>query len=183
MKFKDIFLLPNLITISRLFITIYIFFFFEPEEFSSINLILLIAIIGISDSIDGIVARKFNLVSKLGIILDPVTDRIVFVLLIFWLSSFFNLNFLILILIREILVSIGGLFVLKKQNTVTVSNKGKAGTALIFISLCLSVLDPALLNINSSVFVTFVDFFLIFSLIFYYLVALEYLYNLINKNE
>ena len=183
MKFKDIFLLPNLITISRLFITIYIFFIYEPEEFSSINLILLIAIIGISDSIDGIVARKFNLVSKLGIILDPVTDRIVFVLLIFWLSSFFNLNFLILILIREILVSIGGLFVLKKQKTVKVSNKGKAGTALIFISLCLSVLDPALLNINSSVFVTFVDFFLIFSIIFYYFVALEYLYKLINKNE
>ena len=74
MKFKDIFLLPNLITISRLFITIYIFFIYEPEEFSSINLILLIAIIGISDSIDGIVARKFNLVSKLGIILDPVID-------------------------------------------------------------------------------------------------------------
>ena len=49
---------------------------YEPEEFSSINLILLIAIIGISDSIDGIVARKFNLVSKLGIILDPVTDPV-----------------------------------------------------------------------------------------------------------
>ena len=183
MIFKDIFLLPNLITISRLLITIYIFLTFKPEDISSINLIILIAIIGISDSIDGIVARKFNLVSKLGIILDPVTDRIVFVLLIFWLASFFNINFLILLIIREILVSIGGLFVLKTQKTVKVSNKGKAGTALIFISLCLSVLDPALLNFNSSIFITFVDFFLIFSLIFYYFVALEYLYNLINKNE
>ena len=183
MKYKDIFLIPNLITLSRLFITIYIFFKFEPEEFSSFNLILLIAIIGISDSIDGIVARKFNLVSKLGIILDPVTDRIVFVLLIFWLASYFNFVFLILLLIREILVSIGGLFVLKTEKTVKVSNKGKAGTALIFISLCLSVLDPALININYSLFVKFVDFFLIFSLIFYYFVALEYLYNLINKNE
>ena len=183
MKFKDIFLLPNLITISRLFITIYIFFSFDPEQFSSINLILLIAIIGISDSIDGIVARKFNLVSKLGIILDPVTDRVVFVLMIFWLTSFFNLNFLILLVIREIFVSIGGLYVLKTQKTVKVSNKGKAGTALIFISLCLSVLDPTLINVNTSIIVSFVDFFLIFSLIFYYFVALEYLYNLIKKNE
>ncbi len=156
---------------------------YEPEEFSSINLISLIAIIGISDSIDGIVARKFNLVSKLGIILDPVTDRIVFLLLIFWLASFINLNFLILLVIREILVSIGGLFVLNKQKTVKVSNKGKAGTALIFISLCLSALDPALIDVNLTVFVTFVDLFLIFSLIFYYFVALEYLYNLIKKNE
>ena len=183
MKFKDIFLLPNLITLSRLFITIYIYITFEPEEFSSFYLILLIAIIGISDSIDGIVARKFNLVSKLGIILDPVTDRIVFVLLIFWLASYFNFIFLILILIREILVSIGGLYVLKTQKTVKVSNKGKAGTALIFISLCLSVLDPSLLIVNSLIFVKFVDFFLIFSIIFYYFVALEYLYKLLNKNE
>ena len=183
MKFKDIFLLPNLITLSRLFITIYIFFKFEPGEFFSFNLMFLIAIIGISDSIDGIVARKFNLVSKLGIILDPVTDRIVFILLIFWLAPFFNIIFLILILIREILVSIGGLFILKTQKTVKVTNKGKAGTALIFISLCLSVLDPALMSVNSSLFVNFVDFFLIFSIFFYYFVALEYLYKLLNKNE
>ena len=183
MKFKDIFLIPNLITLSRLFLTIYIFFTFEPEEFSSFNLILLIAIIGISDSIDGIIARKYNLISKLGIILDPVTDRIVFVILIFWLSSFFNFTFVILILIREIMVSIGGLSVLKTQKTVKVSNKGKAGTALIFISLCLSVLDPSLLIVNSLIFVKFVDFFLIFSIIFYYFVALEYLYKLINNNE
>ncbi len=183
MKFKDIFLLPNLITLSRLFITIYIYFKFEPDEFSSFNLMLLIAIIGISDSIDGIIARKFNLVSKLGIILDPVTDRLVFILLIFWLSSYFNFIFLLLIIFREIMVSIGGLYVLKTQKTVKVSNKGKAGTALIFISLCLSVLNPSSINANPLVFIKFVDYFLIFSLFFYYFVALEYLYKLINKNE
>jgi len=179
--YKDIFLLPNLITLSRLFITFYIYFRFEPEDFSSFKLILLISIIGISDSIDGIVARKYNLVSKLGIILDPVTDRIVFVILILWLASYFNFIFLFLLLVREILVSIGGLFLLKTQKTVKVSNKGKAGTTFIFISLCLSVLDPGLMNVNSSVFVKFVDFFLIFSIFFYYFVALEYLYKLIKK--
>ena len=144
---------------------------------------ILIAVIGISDSIDGIVARKFNLVSKLGIILDPVTDRIVFVMLIFWLASYFNIFFVILILIRELLVSIGGLFVLKTQKTVKVTNKGKAGTALIFISLCLSVLDPTLISTNTIMVLNFVDFFLIFSIIFYYFVALEYLYKLTNNNE
>ena len=176
-------MLPNLITLSRLLITIYIYVTFEPDEFSSFNLIILIAVIGISDSIDGIVARKFNLVSKLGIILDPVTDRIVFVMLIFWLASYFNIIFVILILIRELLVSIGGLFVLKTQKTVKVTNKGKAGTALIFISLCLSVLDPTLISTDTVIVLNIVDYFLIFSIIFYYFVALEYLYKLINKNE
>jgi len=176
LKFKDLFLLPNLITISRLFLTIYIFLNITPDAFTKINLILLIAIIGISDSIDGVVARKFDQVSKLGIILDPVIDRIVFVLLIFWLSPFFNTYFVMLLFFREFLVSVGGLYVLKKKKTVTVSNKGKLGTALIFISMCLTIL-------NTTYNLVFVDYFTYISLIFYYYVALEYLYKLINKNE
>ena len=174
MKFKDIFLLPNLITISRLIITSFMFIYTIPNQFTNNFLIVLIAIIGISDSIDGIIARKFNQVSKLGTILDPVTDRIVFILLIIWLSSFFNNIFLYSLLLREILISVGGIYILIKDKTVKVSNKGKIGTALVFISICLTIL-------NNSLKFVFIDYFTYFSLIFYYYVALEYLYNL--KNE
>ena len=174
MKFKDIFLLPNLITISRLIITSFMFIYTIPNQFTNNFLIVLIAIIGISDSIDGIIARKFNQVSKLGTILDPVTDRIVFILLIIWLSSFFNNIFLYSLLLREILISVGGIYILIKDKTVKVSNKGKIGTALIFISICLTIL-------NITLKLVFIDYFTYFSLIFYYYVALEYLYNL--KNE
>ena len=73
MKFKDIFLVPNLITLSRLIIVIIIFFQFTPSDFEVVTLILFIAIVGLSDSLDGIVARRFSLVSKLGTILDPVS--------------------------------------------------------------------------------------------------------------
>ena len=134
MKFKDLFLIPNLITISRLLITIYIFTSTSADEFINTNLVLLIALIGISDSVDGIVARKLNQVSKLGIILDPITDRIVFVLLVLWLTSFFEPIFLIMLIIRELLVSLGGLYVLKAEKTVKVTNNGKLGTTLIFTS-------------------------------------------------
>ena len=77
MKFEDIFLAPNLITLSRLIVVIVIFFQYTPNDFEVITLIVFISIVGLSDSLDGIVARRFNLVSKLGIILDPFTDRIV----------------------------------------------------------------------------------------------------------
>ena len=77
MTLKDLFLLPNLITLSRLFVSIYLFNQYSIENISIPLLVTLIAAIGISDSIDGIVARRFNLVSKLGTILDPVCDRIV----------------------------------------------------------------------------------------------------------
>ena len=110
MSFKDIFLLPNLITLLRLFSSLALFFYFTPDSFTTPILVLIITLIGISDSVDGIVARKFNLVSKLGIILDPFTDRVVFIVLLFWLniyipsSIFYSILSLILIIIlKEIL--------------------------------------------------------------------------------
>ena len=89
LKLKDLFLIPNLITISRLIASLYLFLFFSLSDFSTSMLVFLIAMIGISDSIDGIVARRLNQVSKLGTILDPVCDRTVFILLLFWLFEIF----------------------------------------------------------------------------------------------
>ena len=83
MTLKDLFLLPNLITLSRLFVSIYLFNQYSIENIRIPILVTLIAVIGISDSIDGIVARRLNQVSKLGTILDPVCDRIVFLLLLY----------------------------------------------------------------------------------------------------
>ena len=174
MSLKDLFLLPNLITLSRLFVSIYLFNQHSFLEFSTLNLVLIIAFIGISDSIDGIVARKFNLVTKLGTILDPVCDRIVFVLLILWLLNIFPLWFFYGILIREVLVMLGSLYVLLNTKTLKVSNFGKFGTVLIFFSICFFV-------INSGNEQLFFLLFGIFSLIFYYFVALEYFYKIFIK--
>ena len=112
MNLKDLFLLPNLITIGRLFFSIYLFTQHLISDFSISILVLIIALIGISDSIDGIVARRLNQVSRLGTILDPVCDRIVFLLLLFWLTDIFPDWFFYGILIRETLVILGSLNVL-----------------------------------------------------------------------
>jgi cardiolipin synthase len=171
---KDLFLLPNLITLSRLFVSIYLFNQYSIENIRIPILVTLIAVIGISDSIDGIVARRLNQVSKLGTILDPVCDRIVFLLLLFWLEDIFPIWFFYGILIREILVMIGSLYVLTKTKTIKVSNIGKFGTVLIFFSICFFV-------INSGNEQLFFLLFGIFSLIFYYFVALEYFYKIFIK--
>ena len=174
MKLKDLFLLPNLITVGRLFASIYLFTQHLISDFSISTLVLIIALIGISDSIDGIVARRLNQVSKLGTILDPVCDRIVFLLLLFWLAEVFPDWFFYGILIREILVMIGSLYVLTKTKTIKVSNIGKIGTVLIFFSICFFVINS---GNEQSIFLLFG----LFSLIFYYFVALEYFYKIFIK--
>ena len=175
MIFKDIILLPNLITLFRFLSAIYLFFYYEPDNFNSYFLIALIAVIGLSDSLDGIVARKFNLVSKLGIILDPLTDRIVFIILLFWLSPLIPVNFIYAVLIREFLVLIGSIYVLITGSKINVSKKGKFGTVALFVLISLFVL-------NTEILVPFLNQLAIFVIIFYFYVAIEYLYNLIYKS-
>ena len=171
---KDLFLLPNLITLSRLFLSLYLFNRHSFDTFQTYYLVFIIALIGISDSIDGIVARKFNQVSRLGTILDPVCDRIVFLLLLFWLTDIFPDWFFYGILIRETLVILGSLYVLTTTKTLKVSNFGKFGTVLIFFSICFFVIN------NASEYLIFTYFGSI-SLIFYYFVALEYFYKIFIK--
>jgi cardiolipin synthase len=174
LKFKDIFLVPNLITLSRLVIVIVIFFQSTPFDFEVINLIIFIAIVGLSDSLDGTVARRFNLVSKLGTILDPFTDRVVFILLLIWIRDFIPTYFLIGIIFREILILFGSLIVLFTKREIKVSNKGKVSTVLMFVIICLYVL-------NTDISIVFINELAIATLILYFYVAFEYLYNLIYK--
>ena len=175
MIFKDIFLLPNLITLFRFFSALYLFIYYSPEDFNVFILVSIIAIIGLSDSLDGIVARRYNLVSELGIILDPLTDRVVFIILLFWLNIFIPNSLIYAILLREFLVLIGSLYVLIKGLKINVSNKGKFATVLLFINICLFV-------INSYMSIPFINQLTVIVIIFYFYVAIEYLYNLIYKS-
>ena len=93
LKLKDFLLLPNLITVSRLLVSIYLFLYYSISDFSTAVLVTLIALIGISDSIDGIVARKLNQVTKLGTILDPVCDRTVLYYFYFGYQIYFPIGF------------------------------------------------------------------------------------------
>lgn len=170
---KDLFLLPNLITLSRLILSLYLFNQYSLNTFSTFYLVFIIALIGISDSVDGIVARKLNQVSRLGTILDPVCDRIVFVLLLFWLVEIFPNWFFYGVIIREVLVLLGSIYVLLNTKTLSVSNYGKFGTVLIFFSICFFVINYT----NESLLFVY---FGVTSLIFYYFVALEYLYRIIK---
>jgi|TARA_B110000444_G_scaffold4962_1_gene4656 cardiolipin synthase len=136
----------------------------------------MIAIIGLSDSLDGIVARKFNMVSELGIILDPFVDRTVFILLVIWLQNLFPELFFQTLIAREVLVLLGGIFVLLTKRPIEVSKKGKLATVFMFITICLFVLETTLLTglMNLISFPV---------MVFYYFVALEYLYYLIFNYE
>jgi CDP-diacylglycerol--glycerol-3-phosphate 3-phosphatidyltransferase len=81
MKDKDektsVWTLPNRLSVIRiLFIPIIIFFISTEDERFSFAACLLFIIAGITDGLDGFVARKMRLTTKLGLYLDPIADKL-----------------------------------------------------------------------------------------------------------
>ncbi|KAF0153415.1 MAG: CDP-diacylglycerol--glycerol-3-phosphate 3-phosphatidyltransferase [Ignavibacteria bacterium] len=127
LNFKEIFLLPNLITLFRLFLALpiaYIAFNYNKLSFPNYYLILCIIIAFISDLADGYVARKTNTVTEMGKLLDPLADKLLTAILIilFWMLEFVPLIYLIILLSRDVVIFIGGILLAKKIGTITPSN-------------------------------------------------------------
>jgi cardiolipin synthase len=96
--------LPNLITIGRLFLVPFTVWLIVKGESATAFWIFILA--GVSDAVDGFLARQFNLRSVLGSYLDPLADK---VLLVSIYVTFAVLNEIplwlaILIVSRDILI-------------------------------------------------------------------------------
>ena len=75
----------NLITLSRIILGAVIFVLLTRTEMYWYAFVLFF-LAGITDYYDGYLARKYNLVSQLGEILDPIADKILIVFLLFAIS-------------------------------------------------------------------------------------------------
>lgn len=70
---KDIFTIPNLLTMTRIAATPFIGYFFAINNTTAA--VSLFTYLCVTDFIDGFVARRYNLKSVLGSILDPLADK------------------------------------------------------------------------------------------------------------
>ncbi|MCB1500320.1 MAG: CDP-alcohol phosphatidyltransferase family protein [Bauldia sp.] len=69
--------IPNLITIGRLFLVPFTVWLIVQGEAETAFWFFILA--GVSDAVDGFLARQFNLRSELGAYLDPLADKILLV--------------------------------------------------------------------------------------------------------
>ena len=75
-NFKNLALnIPNLLSISRLFLVFPLILFLEINRPSYVFILIIIG--GLTEYFDGLIARKFNLKTRLGAILDPLSDKAV----------------------------------------------------------------------------------------------------------
>jgi CDP-diacylglycerol--glycerol-3-phosphate 3-phosphatidyltransferase/cardiolipin synthase len=148
--------LPNLLTLSRIVtLPVLAFLLWWPGwQAGYIMAFALYCLMGITDYFDGMLARSSGAVSRLGIFLDPIADKIMVVVVIVVLTAkgqltgpyVHDMHVIagLIILVREIAVSglrefLGGL-----QVSVPVSKLAKWKTTLQLVSLGALILGPAM---------------------------------------
>ena len=134
---RDIyFTVPNLISALRIISIPFISVLISKHEM--IAALALIAISSASDGLDGIIARRFNQVSKIGQILDPIADRLLIFCSILALSvgGIIPWWMLIIVGLRDLWMAIQVLWLAQYgYGPLPVHFVGKAGTALLMISI------------------------------------------------
>ena len=156
----------NILTFSRILLGAIIFFLLMSSEGYLMALILFF-VASITDYFDGYFARKYNAVSQLGEILDPIADKILILFLLFGLAinlSSYLIGFIgAVIITREIWV--GALRDMNARNGKTdvtrVTFLAKIKTTVQLFTISIYLLG---LTINNMLVIVIGDIFLFVSL-------------------
>ena len=102
-----VFTIPNIISFVRL-LTIPVFLWLVWAGEDLIGFILLVVAVS-TDFVDGLVARKLNQISKLGMFLDPLADRLFIAAVVVALAmrEVVPLWLVILVVLRDVLLGLG----------------------------------------------------------------------------
>lgn len=170
--------IPNLISFVRILLIIpFVYFFFIDNYFMAFAMIL---VSGISDMLDGWIARKFNQVSDLGKILDPIADKLTLVTVVICVGILIPqiIPIVVLLVSKDLLMLAGGYYLIRKKITPPAAKwYGKAATIVFYISIILIVFGKAIFNMESPIFtavlLVITTAAMIFALVKYFLIFLS----------
>jgi len=141
--------LANYITISRIIFIFPVLYFISDQESASNWLALSLFIVaGITDQLDGYIARKTGTSSSLGGLLDLIADKLLITITLVYLLSISNNHDLIfpslIIIARELVVSSLRQFLAENlgNNPITVSFLAKTKTTMQITAMSLLIISP-----------------------------------------
>ncbi len=136
---------PNLLSLSRLVLAPIVgYFLWRGDGSSTLICLALLTLAGITDFLDGWLARQLNKVSPLGITLDPLADKCLAVILIIELIFFraFPWWLAALIIGRDLLIVILGLIIMRDRRVSLPSNiTGKYYFASIMVLIASYIMN------------------------------------------
>ncbi len=166
--------MPNLVTYSRIVLTVPIVFLLKNEYYSIALIIFLIA--AFTDYLDGYLARRLNKVSETGKVMDQVADKILVTSVFLALMNEIPLWLVVTVIIRDSWVN--GLRILsaKKGIIVPANIWGKMKTVLQFV-LILTIMVERTFDLDMRILVIIFVF-----LTFLATVVSGFIYTYQNRN-
>lgn len=131
---------PNILTIIRfLLIPIIIFNIFTGNY---ITAFIFFSLSGLTDIADGFIARKYNLISNFGKLMDPLADKLtqIATLTSLVIKNIIPIWILIIVLLKEFIMICGASFLYGKDVVVYSRWYGKLATVLFYIAIVVSLL-------------------------------------------
>ena len=117
---------PNMLTVIRFFlIPVFVYVFYSPDISNNTLWALVVFIIaGATDLLDGYIARKHNLITKWGKLMDPLADKLMLltVLISLYIKGIIPEIIIIIVFIKEFLMIGGAIFLYKNRKIVVESN-------------------------------------------------------------
>lgn len=152
MKFKfevkDLFKLPNILCYIRIaLVPLFVYLYFtaeEPVDYYVATLVVMLS--GITDFLDGQIARRCNMITDLGKIIDPAADKLMQLAMLVTLAI--NIPYMcilaVYLIVKEVVMALMGLVVMKRANRRLDGAKwyGKVCTAVLYVCMLALVAFP-----------------------------------------
>ncbi len=133
--------IPNILSFFRIcLIPVIVWLYVYKKEYTWTACVLILS--GVTDMVDGFIARRFNMISNVGKVLDPIADKLTQAVMLICLFTRFPMMIvpLILMLVRELFMGVTGLLIIKKTgNVLGACWHGKVATCLLYVMMILHV--------------------------------------------
>ena len=177
--------IPNLLSLFRLILIPFILWAYCYEGSYALTA-LLVVLSGITDVVDGFVARRFNMVSDFGKALDPIADKLTQIAMLFCLVTRFPLILLplIIIIVKETSSFVLRAIVIYKTDAVEGAVwHGKVNTVILYAVMFLHIVWYDIPIQISAVCVAVACGMMVLSYILYSIDGIRQLVALRRKNK
>lgn len=148
--------IPNILSFFRLcLIPIIVWLYCFRQSYLWTTVIFIIS--GLTDIIDGFIARKFNMISDFGKAFDPVADKLTQISMMFCLVTRFPLMLipLVILILKEILAAVMNMITLEKAGFVVAAVwHGKLNTVLLYATMFIHIVWFSIPPVVSNVLIT-----------------------------
>ncbi len=175
--------IPNILTMLRFVLIPFILYFLSIDNY--ILTFVFLTLSGITDVLDGFIARKFNFITDFGKLIDPLADKATQLLTLaaLVLKNIIPLWILGLLVLKEFIMIAGASFLYGKELVVSSKWYGKLATVLIYVAIvCSLVIKQFSLPFKFDTYIYYLAIIsTIFSLIMY--IKAFFMQGYLKKNK